>query len=503
MASSEQHRIIIRGGTVVNDDAVFAADVAIEGERIVAVGDPPAWDAATLAQARVIDARGLLVIPGGIDPHTHLEFNFMGTMTADDYNTGTRAAVAGGTTMVIDFVIPRRGQSLLEAFQQARARADTKVNCDFASHCAVTWWSDQVAAEMATLVRDHGVQSFKMFMAYKGSFQLNDTELYHVFARCKELGVLAQVHAENGDLIYEGQKRLLAMGIVGPEGHCMAQPEEVEAEATHRAIVIADRVNTPLYVVHVMSRAAADEIAAARKRGKRVYGEPIAAGLGTDGSHCWHSDWRHAAAYVMSPPLRRDPTVKEYLMRLLACGDLQTVGTDNCTFNADQKALGKDNFTKIPNGVNGLEDRMSIVWDRGVAPGVLTPSQFVAVTSANAARIFNLYPRKGRIAVGADADVVLWDPAAKRTISAKTHHHACDFNIFEGMTVCGCAVVTISRGRVVWASGALHCQPGHGRYIPRTPFGYAFEAITARDRQRSAQEIAVPREPYAGPVVRL
>lgn len=347
---------------------------------------------------------------------------------------------------------------------------------------------------MGVLCGEKGVSSFKMFLAYKGVFQLPDEHLIDVFKRCKQLGALVQVHAENGDLIVEGQKQCLARGVTGPEGQELSRPENVEAEATLRAITIAERVNTPIYIVHVMSKSAANVVAQARKDGIRVFGEPIAAGLGVDGSHCWHHDWRHAAAYVMGPPLRRDPTTKVHLMKLLGSGDLQAVGTDNCTFNADQKAInGKNDFSKIPNGVNGIEDRMAVVWNNGVVPGILTPQQFVAVTSTNAAQIFNLYPRKGVIAVGSDADVVVWDGTASRTVSAKTHHHKVDFNIFEGMTFKGVAEVTIARGRIVWEKGTLHIKNGHGKYIPRSCFGAAFQGVRERDEERDVARLAVRR----------
>jgi len=294
---------------------------------------------------------------------------------------------------------------------------------------------------------------------------------------------------------------LLSLGITGPEGHLLSRPEDVEAEATNRAITIADRVNTPLYVVHVMCKSAGDAISRARAAGKRVFGEPIAAGLAVDGTHCFHEDWRHAAAYVMGPPLRPDPTTKDYLMALLAAGDLQCVGTDNCTFSAKQKAIGKDNFTCIPNGVNGIEDRMSIVWEKGiVASGLLGVCDFVRVTSSSAARIFNLYPRKGRIAVGSDADIVVWDGDATRVISSKTHHHAVDFNIFEGMTVHGIATVTISRGVVVWENNHLLTKPGSGRYVPRPCFGMPFDGIHERDIARDETKLKVNRMPYQGEV---
>lgn len=320
-----------------------------------------------------------------------------------------------------------------------------------------------------------------------------DEHLIDVFKHCKKLGAVTQVHAENGDLVAEGQKVCLAKGVTGPEGHELSRPESVEAEATNRAITIADSVNTPIYIVHVMSKSSADVVADWRRRGARVFGEPIAAGLGVDGSHCWHHDWRHAAAYVMGPPLRRDPTTKVHLMKLLGSGDLQAVGTDNCTFNAEQKAMGKDDFTKIPNGVNGIEDRMAVVWTNGVVPGVLTPQQFVAVTSTNAATIFNMYPRKGVIAVGSDADIVVWNPKATRVVSAKTHHHACDFNIFEGMTMTGVAEVTIARGAIVWEHGKLFTKFGHGKFIPRSTFGAAFDGIAEREAERDVSKSKVVR----------
>jgi len=308
------------------------------------------------------------------------------------------------------------------------------------------------------------------------------------------------VHAENGDIVFEGQKKIVELGITGPEGHELSRPEEVEAEATARAVMIANRAGSPLYVVHVMSRGAAHAILEGRNRGVRVYGEPIAAGLGVDGTHMWHKCWRHAAAYVMGPPLRPDPTIKEYLMKLLATGELSCVGTDNCTFSSHQKAMGKDDFRKIPNGVNGIEDRMSVVWEKGVTAGLLTPCDFVRVTSTSAAQIFNIYPRKGRIDVGCDADIVVWNGEATRTISKDTHHHAVDFNIFEGMVVHGVAEYTISRGRVVWEHGVLKTEKGWGKFIPRSCWGPPYDGMNQRDIARDERKQKVEREPYTGPV---
>lgn len=482
---SAQTRLLIKGGKVVNDDLVTDADVFIEDGVIKQVGK----DITVPGGTRTIDAKGMYVMPGGIDCHTHLEFFFMGTRTVEDFYTGSKAALAGGTTMIIDFVTKKSpNMTLLEAYEDYRSRADERICCDYGLSVVLNDFNEDVFREMETLVKDKGINSFKMFMAYKGTLMMEDTKMIQAFKACSKLGALARVHAENGDIIYENQNKLLSMEITGPEGHLYSREEEVEAEATHRAIVLANQVNCPLYVVHVMSRGAAEMILRKRAQGCVVFGEPITAGLATDGSHYFNRCWKHAAAHVLSPPLRPDPSTRVYLMDLLASGELQTTGSDHCVFSSAQKTIGQDDFTRIPNGVNGVEERMGVIWENGVNTGQLDPCKFVAVTSANAAKIFNIYPRKGKIQAGSDADVVVWDPEKERVFSADTHHSACDFNILEGFRCRGAPVYVISQGRVVVEGGEVHAVKGAGKFVPMAPnCNYVYAAV----RQREA---AVPHK---------
>ncbi|XP_050069222.1 dihydropyrimidinase isoform X1 [Anopheles maculipalpis] len=480
---SAQNRLYIKRGHVVNHDGMQQADVYIEDGTVRYVGSGA--DFVVPGGCRTIDAAGKLVLPGGIDPHTHFQLEFGGTVSVDDFYKGTKAAVAGGTTTILDFVLPKKGESLLEAYDTWRARADPKVVCDYGLHVGITWWSKSVRDEMKILCQERGVNSFKCFMAYKGLYQLNDSELYEVFETCKELGAVAMVHAENGDIIAKNVTKLLSEGVTGPEGHELSRTEEVEAEATNRACVIAHQAHCPLYVVHVMSKSAGIEVARARRRYNAVgiFGETLAAALGTDGTHYHDKCWHHAAAHVLSPPLRPDPTTPEFMMKLLAQDDLQTTGSDNCTFNRNQKELGLKDFSKIPNGVNGVEDRMSVVWEKGVQSGLIDPQRFVAITSTNAAKIFNLYPRKGRIAPGSDADLIIWDPKAVRTISASTHHQACDFNIFEGMKCHGVPEFVIVRGRVCVEYDLIRVAEGQGSFLETPVYpSFVYDALNGVSR---------------------
>ena len=468
--------LLIRGGTVVNADRQEKADVLCVDGVIAAVGA----DAAALAPAgtEVIDASGQFVMPGGIDPHTHMQLPFMGTVTADDFYTGTAAALAGGTTSIIDFVIPDPQEPLLDAYRKWRGWAE-KSAADYSFHVAVTWWSEQVHADMGTLVREEGINSFKHFMAYKNAIMCDDETLVNSFKRALELGAMPTVHAENGELVYLLQQEVARMGITGPEGHPLARPPMVEAEAANRAIAIAGVLGVPIYVVHVSCMEAAQAIAAARARGQRVYGEVLAGHLVIDESVYRDPDFAKAAAHVMSPPFRAKGH-QEALWQGLQSGQLHTTATDHCTFCAAQKAMGKDNFAKIPNGTGGVEERLAVIWDAGVNTGRLTPSEFVAITSANTARLFNIYPRKGLVGVGADADLVVWDPAATHTLSVKTQHSKGDYNIFEGRTVQGMPSHTISQGVVAYAQGDLRAVQGKGRYIKRPAFGPNFDAVQRR-----------------------
>jgi len=466
--------ILIRGGTVVNADQAFLADVLTQDGKVIAVG------AALQAPvgATVVDAGGQYVMPGGIDPHTHMQLPFMGTVTMDDFYTGTAAGLAGGNTSIIDFVIPNPQQSLMEAYQTWRGWAEKSAG-DYSFHVAVTWWDETVKRDMGTLVQQEGVNSFKHFMAYKNAIMCDDETLVNSFKRAMELGAMPTVHAENGELVFLLQKQVAEMGITGPEGHPLSRPPLVEGEAANRAIAIADVLNVPIYIVHVSCMESADAIARARARGQRVYGEVLAGHLTIDDSIYRHPDFATAAAHVMSPPFR-PKAHQEALWRGLQSGNLHTTATDHCTFCATQKAAGKDNFAKIPNGCGGVEERMAVIWDEGVNTGRLTPSEFVAVTSANAAKLFNIYPQKGSVSVGADADLVVWDPTGTKTLSAKTQFSKGDYNVFEGRTVKGIPSHTLSQGKLVFVQGDLRAERGAGRYLKRPAFGANFAANKLR-----------------------
>jgi len=460
---------VIKGGTVVTADLTYVADVLVEGGKIIEIGKGLKGD-------ETLDATGCYVMPGGIDPHTHLEMPFMGTYSSDDFESGTRAALAGGTTMVVDFALPNQGESLLDALKRWDNKA-TRANTDYSFHMAVTWWGEQVFNDMEVVVKEKGINTFKHFLAYKGALMVNDDELFASFSRLAELGATPMVHAENGDVVAELSAKLLREGNTGPEAHAYSRPSQVEGEATNRAIMIADMAGAPLYVVHTSCEEAHEAIRRARMQGKRVWGEPLIQHLTLDESEYFNPDWDHAARRVMSPPFR-NKTHQDSLWAGLQSGSLSVVATDHCAFTTEQKRYGVGDFTKIPNGTGGLEDRMPMLWTHGVATGRLTMNEFVAVTSTNIAKILNCYPQKGAILVGADADIVVWDPEKEKTITADTQQSNIDYNVFEGHHVKGLPRFTLSRGYVAIHDGEVRTREGHGQFVAREPNATVNKALS-------------------------
>jgi dihydropyrimidinase len=461
---------VIKGGTIVTADRSWQADVLIEGETIAAIGP-------NLSGDEVIDASDAYVIPGGIDPHTHLEMPFMGTTAHETFESGTNAAAAGGTTMLVDFVLPGADGSLKTAVEAWDAKSRDQICIDIGYHVAITGWNQRIFDEMEWVV-NRGINTFKHFMAYKGALMIQDDEMFASFQRCAALGAMPLVHAENGDVVAALTEKLLAEGITGPEGHAYSRPPEVEGEAANRAIMIADMAGVPLYVVHVSCEDAHEAIRRARAAGKRVWGEPLIQHLTLDEGEYFNRDWDYAARRVMSPPFRS----KEHQASLwagLAAGSLQVVATDHCAFSTAQKRMGLKSFAAIPNGTGGVEDRLSMLWTHGVETGRLTPNEFVAVTSTNIAKILNIYPRKGAIAEGADADIVVWDPKSSKTISAATQKSIIDYNVFEGKQVTALPRYTLSRGDLVYSAGAnVAPHPGRGKFIPRPAFPPVSKALS-------------------------
>jgi dihydropyrimidinase len=459
-------RTLIKNGEIVTAVDRYPADVLVDQEQVVAIGRD--LGQSSLAQgAQIIDAAGKLVIPGGIDVHVHMELPFMGTYSIDDFESGSVAALCGGTTTLVDFVIPKRGDGLLETLEIWNQRHQGKPAVDYTYHMAVTSWSEKIHAEIPQVV-ERGITSFKVFMAYKGILQLDDDELFQTLLRVREVGGLVTVHAVNGDVQNRLAERFAAAGQLTPHYHPLAQPPEAEGEAAGRVIDLAAIAKQPVYIVHTTCDEALQRVIAARRRGQEAYSETCPQYLLLDDS-LYDLPGFEGAKYVLSPPLRKAKD-QAALWQGLADGSVVTVGTDHCSFKfAGQKEMGRDDFRKIPNGFNGIEERVNLLYTFGVRPGRISASKWVEVCAANPAKIFGLYPRKGTIAVGSDADLVVFDPQRHGSISAKTHHSRSDYNVYEGLRLEGMTDTVLLRGRVVYQNGQYCGGKGGGQFLKRCP----------------------------------
>ena len=457
--------LIVKNGTVVSASDTFIGDVAVAQGRVVAVGKIEG------AAKTVVDAKGKVVVPGGIDVHTHFDMPFMGATTIDDFTSGSTAAACGGTTTVVDFAIQKKGETFRHALDDWHRRADGRCAVDYGFHMIVVDFPEKAEKEMDKLV-DEGVSSFKLFMAYPGIFMSDDSTIFRALLRTKDNGGTICMHAENGSVIDVLVKKAMAAGKISPEWHALTRPMTAEAEATYRAIALADIAGAPIYFVHLSAGDAMEEVRAARARGLPVFAETCPQYL-----YLSEDDYRRpgfeGAKFVMSPPLRPEGN-SERLWRGLARNDLQVVSTDHCSFcmkagaNQPGKELGKKDFSKIPNGAPGVEYRMLLLWD-AVQKGRITENRFVEITATAPSKLFGLYPRKGHLNPGADADIVIIDPNKPHTFSLKNHHSAADYNPYEGVTVKGSIRDVFSRGDALIEGGKWVGSTRHGKFLKRTP----------------------------------
>jgi dihydropyrimidinase len=457
--------VLIKGGRIVTAADDYVGDVFVEGERVTLIGESLDVQADT-----TIDARGKYVLPGAIDPHTHLEMPFGGTVTIDDFESGQTSAAFGGTTCHIDFAIQSRGRSFTEGVEEWHAKAAGKALIDYGFHIIVSDLEEGGTLEELATLPDLGVTSYKLLLAYKGVFQVSDETLFKVMSLARETGALVMIHGENGDAIDILVKQAVAAGRLAPGWHYRTRPPELEGEATNRAIQLAQVAGAPVYIVHVTCRQAVEAIDRARREGRPVWGESCPQYLLLDETALDRPDFE-GAKYVFSPPLR-DASNQPVLWHAIQSDILSVMGTDHCSFTfAEQKRLGIDDFSKIPNGGPGLEDRLLLMHHYGVNEGKITLNRLVELCSTNAAKLFGLYPKKGTIAVGSDADIVIFDPSRRHVISAATHHSRCDYNLYEGTEVVGAVEMVLLRGRMLIANGELQASPGIGRFVRRAKFG--------------------------------
>jgi len=455
--------LLIKNGRIVTADADFTGDIYCAGETITRLGR----DLEAPPGTEVIDATGKLVFPGFIDPHVHIYLPFMGTFSKDTYGTGSRAALIGGTTTLIEMCCPSRAEEALAGFELWMSQAVGKSACDFTFHMGVTKFDEQTAPQLREIVA-RGISSFKVFLAYKGAFGVDDTELYRTLKLARELGVIVTAHCENETLIAERQRELLAAGVTGPEGHHESRPPRVEAEGVHHLCTFAELTGAHVYCVHTSCAEALDVAVAARQRGVHVSVETLIQYLLLDKTYAERAAFE-GAKFVMSPPLR-DARNQDVLWNALASGLVSTVATDHAPFDFEtQKPMGRDDFTKIPNGIPSLEDRVNLLYTYGVKRGRLDLQTFVAAASTNAAKLFGLFPRKGTIAIGADADLVIYDPDYRGKLSAQTQAQNVDYNAFEGWEIEGRPSVVTVRGEVAVRDGKFVGTIGRGQFLARQP----------------------------------
>ena len=459
--------ILIKNGRIITSVDDYMGDVFIENETITHIGESLDMEA-----DEILDASGKYLFPGGLDPHTHLDMPFGGTVSADDFETGTRAAAHGGTTTLVDFAIQTKGQSTLEALDTWHAKAEGKTAIDYGFHMIVTDLEDDRVHEMKMLA-DEGITSYKLFMAYPGVLYVDDGTIYRAMRKAGENGTVVCMHAENGIVIDEIVKRALAEGKTEPKYHALTRPTRMEAEGVHRAISIAEVANVPVYIVHLSSSDALEQVMLARNRGVHAFAETCPQYLFLDHSY-YEQEGFEGAKYVMTPALREKWNQDE-LWKGLRFGDLQSISTDHCPFCfKDQKTLGSDDFSKIPNGGPGIENRMSLVFNGGVNSGRISLNKFVELTSTAAAKTFGLFPKKGTIAVSSDADIVIFDPNRKETISVDnscTHHMRVDYNAYEGFEVTGFTETVLSRGKIIIKDCEYMGKKGDGQFLKRGLYG--------------------------------
>jgi dihydropyrimidinase len=457
--------ILIKGGRVITAADDYVADVYVEDERVSLIGE-----SLELQADRTIDASGKYVLPGGVDPHTHLDMPFGGTVTIDDVESGQTSAAFGGTTTHVDFIIQPQGSSFGDALEEWRGKANGKQVIDMGYHMAVTDLKEGGTLEELATLPDQGITSYKLFMAYKGALMVDDETLFKTMQVAAETGALVMVHAENGDAIDVLVKEALAAGHTEPKYHALTRPPETEGEATNRAIQLARVAGSPLYVVHVSCAESVEPIQLAREKGWNVWGETCTQYLFIDYTFLERPDFE-GAKYVYTPP-PRDKANQGVLWNAVRTDKLSAISTDHCAFLWDgQKTIGKDDFSKIPNGGPGLENRLPMIHEFGVRTGQISLNRMVELLSTNPAKLFGLYPRKGTIAVGSDADIVVFDPERKHTISASTHHSKSDYNLFEGTEVTGTPEVVLLRGQVLVENDELVASPGVGQFVARAKFG--------------------------------